>query len=124
MIPPDKIYARITAGDLDARLTPGTMFGEPYPEYIRAGAIRTEIERRLSYYHPENVNHGLASGFREDGKAIAYEELLSFLDTLEEKPVDLEKEIKEYCGTRDICPVPDFIDAVARHFYELGRNAK
>lgn len=88
--------------------------------------IKAEIERRLSYYHPENVNHGLASEFREDGKAIAYEELLSFLDALGEKsekptiPVDLEKEIKEYCGTRDICPVPDFIDAVARHFYELG----
>lgn len=38
--------------------------------------------------------------------------------------VDLDKEINSYCGTRDIRPVPDFMDAVARHFYELGQNSK
>lgn len=42
----------------------------------------------------------------------------------EQQEVDLEKEINRYCGTRDIRPVPDFIDAVARHFYELGKARK
>ena len=42
----------------------------------------------------------------------------------EQQKVDLEKEINRYCGTKDIRPVPDFMDAVARHFYELGRNSK
>ena len=42
----------------------------------------------------------------------------------EPQEVDLEKEINIYCGTRDIRPVPDFIDAVAHHFYELGKNSK
>lgn len=42
----------------------------------------------------------------------------------EQPEVDLEKEINSYCGTRDIRPVPDFMDAVARHFYELGKARK
>lgn len=89
--------------------------------------IKAEIERRLSYYHPENVNHGLASGFREDGKAIAYEELLSFLDTLEsEKPMQegLEEEITRTYHDGSVADTTemDHVDYenIARHFYELG----
>lgn len=49
----------------------------------------------------------------------------NLLSEKQEPPeVDLEKEINSYCGTRDIRPVPDFMDAVARHFYELGFNAR
>lgn len=85
--------------------------------------IKAEIERLYN-------NKAYSEDRWDLGYDCACEDIMSFLDTLEEKsekpnnPVDLEKEIKEYCGTRDICPVPDFIDAVARHFYELGRNAK
>ena len=39
------------------------------------------------------------------------------------KEVNLEKEIRNYIP-RDQCPVPDFMEAVARHFYELGKQAK
>ena len=70
-----------------------------------------------------------------DVLCIAYDELISWLKSLRPQPhwkpseeqmeeVDLEKEINSYCGTRDIRPVPDFMDAVARHFYELGKNSK
>lgn len=39
--------------------------------------------------------------------------------------VDLTEEINRYCGTRDVRPVPDFMETVAYHFYELGRlNAR
>ena len=95
--------------------------------------IRAEIERRLSYYHPENANHGLASGFREDGKAIAYKELLSFLDTLKEQPVELDDAINNWQGKEafpegcGITPLPkamEIVDKTARHFYELGRQSK
>lgn len=43
---------------------------------------------------------------------------------MEHPEVDLEKEIDEYCGKRKECPVPDFMEAVAYHFYELGLNAR
>ena len=44
---PDKIYARITAGELDARLTQDTMFGEPYLEYLRADLAKKELKETV-----------------------------------------------------------------------------
>ncbi len=53
-------------------------------------------------------------------KDKAYNEVLSFLDTLEEEPVDLEKELKELCdGTMSLTSMD-----IARHFYELGLNGR
>ena len=93
--------------------------------------IRAEIERRLANYHPEFVNHGLASGFREDGKAIAYEELLSFLSDLEKsfpaKVSDgevLEEEMDKFFETMFVLEHENIFEEtfknIARHFYELG----
>lgn len=57
-----------------------------------------------------------------DNKIYAYKELLSFLNTLEVKDVDLEKEIEEYLSTywpneKDLHP---FLGHMAKHFFELG----
>ena len=41
----------------------------------------------------------------------------------EQPSEDLEEEIKRYIP-RDQCPVPDLMEAVARHFYELGKGGK
>ena len=97
--------------------------------------IRAEIERRLANYHPEFVNHGLASGFREDGKAIAYEELLSFLSDLEKSlpakvtdderlEIEIERVVAEYSekvqGTKVM--KPSGVEKIARRFYDLGCN--
>lgn len=38
----------------------------------------------------------------------------------DQSEMDLEKEINEYCGERKCRPVPDFMEAVARHFAEWG----
>ena len=38
--------------------------------------------------------------------------------------VDLEKEINDYCGAYENRPVPDFIEAVAKHFFELGLKTR
>lgn len=38
--------------------------------------------------------------------------------------VNLEKEIEDYCGAYENRPVPDFIEAVAKHFFELGLKAR
>jgi len=68
-------------------------------------------------------------------KDEAYNEVLAFLDTLEEEPVgeELEKEIEktwlEYeCYNEDYDKVAEMrwneFENVARHFYELGKNSK
>ena len=58
-----------------------------------------------------------------------YENLLSFIDTLEVKDVDLEKEIddymaKEWEGIEGVKPFYDMVKTelsdIARHFFELG----
>jgi len=62
----------------------------------------------------------------DSGAGYVIDEVYKIFDSLsqEQPEVDLEKEIDEYCGDRSIRPVPDFIDAVARHFYELGKTAR
>ena len=89
---------------------------------IDADVLKAEIEKR------KNICKGI---FERDsdtyyqGKAVAYQETLSFINSLQqEQPAkDLEEEIKRYIP-RDQCPVPDLMEAVARHFYELGQQAK
>ena len=59
--------------------------------------------------------------------------VLSFLDTLQEQPVDLDDAINNWQGIEafpegcGITPLPkamEIVDKTARHFYELGRNTK
>ena len=58
--------------------------------------------------------------------------ILLFLDTLEVKEVDLEKEINEWQGCEmfpegvDITPLPkamEIVEKTAKHFFELGLKA-
>ena len=58
--------------------------------------------------------------------------ILLFLDTLEVKEVDLEKEINEWQGCEafpegvDITPLPkamEIVERTAKHFFELGLKA-
>ena len=84
--------------------------------------LRQEIERRIALYsgwsnetvHPTRID--------ED------KQLLSFLDTLSEEPVneDLEKEIQKYMDEHVYEEGEDepLINSVARHFYELGKNSR
>lgn len=92
--------------------------------------IRAEIERRKTKLHSTIFND-------------EYNDLLSFLDTLQEQPVDLDKEIDDfYEMNRDengiahdkdngeiVCDWKTggretFIRLFARHFHELGRQSK
>lgn len=62
------------------------------------------------------------------GLTRAYKNVLSFLDTLEVKDVDLEKEIKDYFNNQPIITRSKGIDyqlipsgeEIAKHFFELG----
>lgn len=66
-----------------------------------------------------------------DAKIDLLQHLLFFLDTLEVKEVDLEKEIKDYFDSQPIITrskgvdyrlIPTGVD-IARHFFELGIKA-
>jgi hypothetical protein len=87
-------------------------------KYIDAEKLKEQIECiGLVPTISSDYNDG-----RDDIKMM----VLDLIDSLQQESieVDLEKEINEYCGERKCRPVPDFMEAVARHFYELGRNAR
>lgn len=101
-------------------------------QYIDKAAVVAEIEKRLSLLeggtgHPEVVK-------QVDGVIKGYKSVLSFLDTLEVKEVDLEtfdKRVTEMWGRCAANPndtiaclhIDSFIE-IARRFYELGLKAK
>lgn len=93
-------------------------------------------------YNPDSNDWSYDMNFRlvadESEDERIRKELLAFLDTLEqqEKNVDLEKEIEAYFKDWSINSYDAFfnedgykvsmlgIKNIARHFYELGKNAK
>lgn len=77
--------------------------------------IRAEIER---------LNEDIVSNNIDCHPITVLDDLLSFLDTLEENPVDLEKDAVMYCFDKGINLSPKDASEFARHFYELGRKAK
>ena len=87
-------------------------------QYINKADVMAEIDRRIQFFMKElrNSNSDIA---------IALYGLKSFLDTLEVKEVDLEKELDEWmkCGPHTNypwCTIPDAIKITAEHFFELG----
>ena len=95
-------------------------------KYIKKSAIMAEIrkyiksaEAFLKYHH--NKKDRLCYSIEHQRLTMC--ELLSFLDTLEVKDVDLEKEIDKWiCDTaitHEDCSVTDII-STAKHFFELG----
>lgn len=97
-------------------------------QYIDKSAVVAEIERRLKEYRtfPEH---------QTDSNYMELCEILSFIDTLETKEVDLEEECKTYLKNNFTSKeAPDeFLttqmqldDMVlfARHFFEFGLRAK
>jgi hypothetical protein len=85
-------------------------------QYISKSALVAEIERRKKYYENIQMIKPVYDSNIED-----FNELLSFLNTIEVKEVvDLEKELSMYLEVvkatdEDI----DFVD-FAKHFFELG----
>lgn len=99
-------------------------------KYIDADRLSAEIEKR------KNICKGI---FERDsdtyyqGKAVAYQETLSFINSLqqEQPSEDLEAEMRRFLAN----VTPSFKDGsyritrfgfrvVARHFYEFGKNSK
>ena len=87
-------------------------------QYIDKSALVTEIEKRMQEHH--------------SGYLVCLKDILSFLDTLEVKEVDLEKEIQQHINdcldikfpTTDIKLIAKDVEYTARKFFELGLKAK
>ena len=98
-------------------------------QYIRKSAIAAEIrkyiksaEAFLKYHH--NRNDKSVYAFEQEKLVMC--DLLYFLDTLDVKEVDLEKEYKEFVEEDPVYNklVNSIVGkAIAKHFYELGLKA-
>ena len=87
-------------------------------QLIDKAAVVAEIERQKKDY---SYGSSAESKYRVE----AYKEILSFLDTLEVKEVDLEKKIEKCLKRHCMLAIgkKDFTD-IAKHFFELGLNAQ
>ena len=98
-------------------------------QYIDKAAVVAEIER---IEHETNYEP-----FTDEvlGKRCTCRSLLSFIDTLEVKEVDLEKELIEwhkkhfkkdgtFIGMSGFYLTNNSQMDIAKHFFELGKNAK
>lgn len=92
-------------------------------QYIDKAVIKAELER---IEHETNYEP-----FTDEvlGKRFACRSLLSFLNTIEVKEVDIEKELDEWIKygphtNYPWCTIPDAIKITAEHFFELGLKAR
>lgn len=109
-------------------------------ELIDKSTIVEEIEKRISLFKKEQKPEKWSAGGLQMnvvilGARIAMlEEILSFLNTLEVKEVnlkkvlsDLDKDIKEFVTTEEFekdSAIYGHYWAIAKHFFELGIKSK
>lgn len=104
-------------------------------QYINKDALMAEIEKRLHANGAFDTTFDTA--WAEDvGMCNAYKSILSFIDTLEVKEVNLEEEIANYINRHyhikfdetlergnDLLTTIDF-EEIAKYFFELGLKAQ
>ena len=98
-------------------------------QYIDKDAIVAEIEKRIT--EGEEVVKGVPSS-AIFGLIQAYKNTLSFIETLEVKEVDLEKEIQDHIRecldvkfpTTNIELIKKDVAYTAKKFFELGLKAQ
>jgi hypothetical protein len=79
---------------------------------IDKDALVAEIKRRIKRFREEKDSVSVV-------KTNTYKGFLSFINTLEVKEVDLEKELKNLIGNVGQCD-----RKLAKHFFELGLKAQ
>lgn len=97
-------------------------------QYIDKSALVAEIKRRIDLL--KTNESGVFHTFASEMIIIEYENILSFLDTLEVKEADLNKEIEDVKHNykvdnnqhTSICSAD--IEWLAKHFFELGLKAQ
>lgn len=105
-------------------------------KYIEADPLRKEIDHRIDILEDMSIkcakNNDTEMHAYYHGKAVSLQELLSFIDSFQQEQqkqpqIDLEKELTTYYDSPlwDGEPVSWMTyTRIARHFYELGLNAK
>lgn len=104
-------------------------------KYIDADRFRMELEKRLKnvrdYMNGAGMKYKGPKYFRAQGRESAYDALLNTIDSLqqEQSEVDFEKEWDEFEDWIESYITSDYPTyytpkEIARHFYELGRNAR
>jgi hypothetical protein len=99
---------------------------------INKAAVIAEIENRMQELHPTNTHQMQVGEMNRDAlmwlNALTW--VKDFLNTIETKEVDLEKEFDRYCDCKNLSAIDieeaPFTEmyACARYFFELGINAK
>ena len=94
-------------------------------QYINKSAVMAEIEKRIKKYASIGVGDSRELDALYGAKCKALMEILSFLDTIETKEVDLEQEIKDilnqyYYFPEEAIDIPTIIRITAHHFFEIG----
>ena len=91
-------------------------------QYIDKDALAAELERKI------RTEQGYSSGDAECGYRDCAREILSFLDTLETKEVDLEEEVDKWYDNEAPKEFEHIlyreIENFAKYFFELGLKAK
>ena len=91
-------------------------------QYINNDALVAEIKRLIEccYKMCAGDLDFLQKSYPEHYYSIeTYKEILSFVNTLEVKEVDLEKELRDFV----VGDIDDYDMGLAKHFYELGLKA-
>jgi len=89
--------------------------------FIDKDALVEKIEKRAKYNHNRAY---LDNSPVMAGREIEDKDILSIIDTLEVKEVDLEEEVERFakeCGYKSAATI-DF--QFAKHFFELGLKAQ
>ena len=85
---------------------------------IDKDALVAEIERRAAFFMEESKKKTTSD---DSSCAVALYGLLSFIDTLEVKEVDLDAELEHYKAEQNIKYEEDInMFEFAKHFFELG----
>lgn len=103
-------------------------------ELIDKSALVAEIEKRIKKYATIDVGNSSELDALYGAKCKALMEILSFLDTIETKEVDLEKELDKYTTNNfwalegnsesPYLVEKDDMLKIAKHFYKLGLKAQ
>ena len=89
------------------------------PQYIDKATLVEEIRKRLLPTIRDKHYDEWEEG--QDSERIA---ILEILDTIEVKEVDLKKEVKRWKNEHGVYGMDDLDFIFAKHFYELGINAR
>ena len=96
-------------------------------QYISKAAVVAEIKRRIANLDKLGNRLYIKTDFPEQYRLIhGYESVLSFLDTLEVKEVDLDKTLTGFMGRYAYENGGEYPSAIeiAKHFFELGLKAQ